>query len=184
MEMEFLFQKLGFIRCRKDCERSCSSNGSESNYFVPRWMWFHSFERFYSWSRQRNRLSSLFLHFRDKVRQVLNGKTIFWSNILLINGVKSHLKCKLSNQRSILLILSTVNFSAIKSKHNWYLWCLIYKIFFRYRRSFDSEYSAPLVAYYIWPALMDGATVVAKGEAFTKRGAVSSCCANTIINYQ
>ena len=46
--------------------------------------------------------------------------------------------------------------------------------FFRYRRSFDSEYSAPLVAYYIWPALMDGATVVAKGEAFTKRGAVSS----------
>ena len=47
-------------------------------------------------------------------------------------------------------------------------------VFFRYRRSFDSEYSAPLVAYYIWPALMDGATVVAKGEAFTKRGAVSS----------
>ena len=29
---------------------------------------------------------------------------------------------------------------------------------------------------------MDGATVVAKGEAFTKRGAVSSC-ANTIISY-
>merc|ERR1712131_96326 len=42
----------------------------------------------------------------------------------------------------------------------------------KYRRSFDSEYSAPLVAYYIWPALMDGATVVAKGEAFTKRGAL------------
>ena len=104
------------------------------------------------------------------------------ANILLINGVKLHLKCKLSNQRSILLILSTVNFSAIKSKHYWYLGCLIYEIFFRYRRSFDSEYSAPLVAYYIWPALMDGATVVAKGEAFTKRGAVSSC-ANTIISY-
>merc|ERR1711970_1106821 len=42
----------------------------------------------------------------------------------------------------------------------------------KYRRSFDSEYSAPLVAYYVWPALMDGATVVAKGEAFTKRGAL------------
>ena len=43
----------------------------------------------------------------------------------------------------------------------------------RYRRSYDSEYSAPLVAYYIWPALMDGTTCVSKGEAFTKRGAVS-----------
>jgi len=42
----------------------------------------------------------------------------------------------------------------------------------KYRRSYDSEYSAPLVAYYIWPALMDGATCVAKGEAFTKRGAL------------
>ena len=59
----------------------------------------------------------------------------------------------------------------------------LYRIIFRYRRSFDSEYSAPLVAYYIWPALMDGATVVAKGEAFTKRGAVS-ICANIKISYQ
>lgn len=42
----------------------------------------------------------------------------------------------------------------------------------KYRRSYDSEYSAPLVAYYIWPALMDGANCVAKGEAFTKRGAL------------
>jgi len=42
----------------------------------------------------------------------------------------------------------------------------------KYRRSYDSEYSAPLVAYYIWPALMDGTTCVSKGEAFTKRGAL------------
>jgi len=42
----------------------------------------------------------------------------------------------------------------------------------KYRRSYDSEYSAPLVAFYIWPALMDGATCVAKGEAYTKRGAL------------
>jgi len=43
----------------------------------------------------------------------------------------------------------------------------------KYRRSYDSEYSAPLVCYYIWPALMDGANCVAKGEAYTKRGALS-----------
>jgi len=42
----------------------------------------------------------------------------------------------------------------------------------KYRRSYDSEYSAPLVAYYIWPALMDGNNCVSKGEAFTKRGAL------------
>jgi len=43
----------------------------------------------------------------------------------------------------------------------------------KYRRSYDSEYSAPLVCYYIWPSLMDGANCVAKGEAYTKRGALS-----------
>ncbi|XP_008405708.1 mitochondria-eating protein isoform X2 [Poecilia reticulata] len=44
----------------------------------------------------------------------------------------------------------------------------------KYRRSFDSDFSAPLVAYYVWPALMDGSTVVVKGEAVTKRGALWS----------
>ena len=46
------------------------------------------------------------------------------------------------------------------------------KRIFRYRRTYDSEYSAPLVAFYTWPALMDGKDCVAKGEAHTKRGAV------------
>jgi len=42
----------------------------------------------------------------------------------------------------------------------------------KYRRTYDSEYSAPLVAFYTWPALMDGKDCVAKGEAHTKRGAL------------
>ncbi|XP_072040149.1 mitochondria-eating protein-like isoform X2 [Amphiura filiformis] len=42
----------------------------------------------------------------------------------------------------------------------------------RYRRSYDSEYSAPLVAHYIWPALLDSNNrVLLKGEAVTRRGA-------------
>ncbi|XP_014878678.1 mitochondria-eating protein isoform X2 [Poecilia latipinna] len=44
----------------------------------------------------------------------------------------------------------------------------------KYRRSFDSDFSAPLVAYYVWPALVEGSTVVVKGEAVTKRGALWS----------
>ena len=33
---------------------------------------------------------------------------------------------------------------------------------FRYRRSYDSDYSAPLVDHHIWPALMQGARVIVK----------------------
>uniref|UniRef100_UPI00398F8AE6 mitochondria-eating protein isoform X3 n=1 Tax=Pristiophorus japonicus TaxID=55135 RepID=UPI00398F8AE6 len=44
----------------------------------------------------------------------------------------------------------------------------------KYRRSYDSDFTAPLVVYHIWPALMENDTVVAKGEAFTKRGALWS----------
>lgn len=41
----------------------------------------------------------------------------------------------------------------------------------KYRRSYDSEYSAPLVSHYIWPALVDIAgRVILKGEAVTRRG--------------
>lgn len=42
----------------------------------------------------------------------------------------------------------------------------------RYRRSFDSEFTAPLVAYHVWPALLEGDTVILKGEAVTRRGAL------------
>ncbi|MGH0138664.1 UNVERIFIED_CONTAM: hypothetical protein FKN15_031920 [Acipenser sinensis] len=42
----------------------------------------------------------------------------------------------------------------------------------KYRRSYDSEFTAPLVAYHVWPALMEGDNVIVKGEAFTKRGAL------------
>lgn len=42
----------------------------------------------------------------------------------------------------------------------------------RYRRSYDSEFSAPLVMYHVWPALVEGDAVVVKGEAVTRRGAV------------
>ncbi|CAF0750238.1 unnamed protein product [Adineta ricciae] len=41
----------------------------------------------------------------------------------------------------------------------------------KYRRSYDSEYGAPLVDHHVWPALMQGGRVVTTGEACTKRGA-------------
>ncbi|XP_059503745.1 mitochondria-eating protein isoform X3 [Stegostoma tigrinum] len=44
----------------------------------------------------------------------------------------------------------------------------------KYRRSYDSDFTAPLVVYHIWPALMENDTIIAKGEAFTKRGALWS----------
>jgi len=65
----------------------------------------------------------------------------------------------------------------------WHMACLVYpfdiafasdaEVFddTKYRRSYDSEYSAPLVDHHIWPTLMHGTRVVLKGEACTKRGA-------------
>nr|XP_033801537.1 mitochondria-eating protein isoform X2 [Geotrypetes seraphini] len=44
----------------------------------------------------------------------------------------------------------------------------------KYRRSFDSEFSAPLVVYHVWPALIEDDCVVMKGEAVTKRGSLWS----------
>lgn len=41
----------------------------------------------------------------------------------------------------------------------------------RYRRSFDSEYSAPLISHHIWPCLMQSGCVISRGEACTRRGA-------------
>ncbi|KAM9849277.1 mitochondria-eating protein [Aulostomus maculatus] len=43
-----------------------------------------------------------------------------------------------------------------------------------YRRSYDSDFSAPLVMFHLWPALMEGSSVVVKGEAVTRRGAMWS----------
>jgi len=39
----------------------------------------------------------------------------------------------------------------------------------KYRRSYDSEFTAPLVAFHVWPALMEDGTTLIKGEATTKR---------------
>ncbi|XP_029002776.1 mitochondria-eating protein [Betta splendens] len=44
----------------------------------------------------------------------------------------------------------------------------------KYRRSFDSDFTAPLVFYHVWPALVEGNAVIAKGEAVTRRGAMWS----------
>lgn len=44
--------------------------------------------------------------------------------------------------------------------------------FNRYYRSFDSDFTALLVAYHVWPALMEKDVVILKGEAVTKRGAL------------
>ncbi|KAM8889685.1 mitochondria-eating protein isoform 1-T1 [Synchiropus picturatus] len=41
----------------------------------------------------------------------------------------------------------------------------------KYRRSYDSDFSAPLVMYHVWPALMEGNIVVVKGEVVTRREA-------------
>ncbi|KAL5012841.1 hypothetical protein ScPMuIL_011392 [Solemya velum] len=41
----------------------------------------------------------------------------------------------------------------------------------KYRRSYDSEYTAPLVNHHLWPSLMQGLKVIMKGEAVTRRGA-------------
>ncbi|XP_046579445.1 mitochondria-eating protein-like isoform X4 [Haliotis rubra] len=41
----------------------------------------------------------------------------------------------------------------------------------KYRRSYDSEYTAPLVNHHIWPCLMQGIKTLVKGEALTRRGA-------------
>lgn len=41
----------------------------------------------------------------------------------------------------------------------------------KYRRSYDSDFAAPLVFYHVWPALMENECVIMKGEAVTKRGA-------------
>ena len=42
----------------------------------------------------------------------------------------------------------------------------------RYRRSYDSEFAAPLVLYHVWPALMEADVILVKGEAVTRRGAL------------
>ncbi|XP_054846177.1 mitochondria-eating protein isoform X3 [Eublepharis macularius] len=44
----------------------------------------------------------------------------------------------------------------------------------KYRRSYDSDFTAPLVAYHVWPALMENDSVIVKGEAVTRRGALWS----------
>ncbi|XP_069487776.1 mitochondria-eating protein isoform X7 [Ambystoma mexicanum] len=44
----------------------------------------------------------------------------------------------------------------------------------KYRRSYDSDYTAPLVVYHVWPALMENDCVLVKGEVVTKRGALAS----------
>ena len=41
----------------------------------------------------------------------------------------------------------------------------------RYRRSYDSDFVAPLVNHHIFPCLMQGGSVLIKGEAHTRRGA-------------
>uniref|UniRef100_A0A8B9B8R4 Mitochondria-eating protein n=1 Tax=Anser brachyrhynchus TaxID=132585 RepID=A0A8B9B8R4_9AVES len=40
----------------------------------------------------------------------------------------------------------------------------------KYHRSLDSDFTAALVAYHVWPALMENDVVIVKGEAVTKRG--------------
>ncbi|XP_036707981.1 mitochondria-eating protein isoform X1 [Balaenoptera musculus] len=41
----------------------------------------------------------------------------------------------------------------------------------KYRRSYDSDFTAPLVFYHVWPAIMENDCIIMKGEAVTRRGA-------------
>ncbi|XP_069712163.1 mitochondria-eating protein isoform X2 [Phaenicophaeus curvirostris] len=45
----------------------------------------------------------------------------------------------------------------------------------KYHRVVESDFTAALVAYHVWPALMENDVVIAKGRAVTKRGALWSC---------
>ncbi len=49
--------------------------------------------------------------------------------------------------------------------------CFTWWSFDRYRRSYDSDFVAPLVNHHVWPCLMQGVRVLVKGEAHTRRGA-------------
>uniref|UniRef100_A0A8C8FKR2 Mitochondria-eating protein n=1 Tax=Oncorhynchus tshawytscha TaxID=74940 RepID=A0A8C8FKR2_ONCTS len=42
----------------------------------------------------------------------------------------------------------------------------------QYHRSYDSEFTAPLVVYHVWPAMVEGDSVIVKGEVVTRRGAL------------
>ncbi|EMP25094.1 Mitochondria-eating protein [Chelonia mydas] len=44
----------------------------------------------------------------------------------------------------------------------------------KYRRSYDSDFTAPLVVYHVWPALMENDSIIVKGEAVSKRGALTN----------
>uniref|UniRef100_A0A8C6FUH2 Mitochondria-eating protein n=1 Tax=Moschus moschiferus TaxID=68415 RepID=A0A8C6FUH2_MOSMO len=50
----------------------------------------------------------------------------------------------------------------------------------KYRRSYDSDFTAPLVFYHVWPALMENDCVIMKGEAVTRRGLKHLTRANSI----
>lgn len=39
----------------------------------------------------------------------------------------------------------------------------------RYRRTFDSEFSATTIHYFVWPALVSDGKVICKGEVVTRR---------------
>lgn len=59
----------------------------------------------------------------------------------------------------------------VHSMENSFLLSLVSLCSHRYRRSYDSDFTAPLVFYHVWPALMENDCVIMKGEAVTKRGA-------------
>ncbi|EHH26015.1 hypothetical protein EGK_15893 [Macaca mulatta] len=52
----------------------------------------------------------------------------------------------------------------------------------KYRRSYDSDFTAPLVLYHVWPALMENDCVIMKGEAVTRRGAFQSLSVKKILS--
>ncbi|XP_053921579.1 mitochondria-eating protein isoform X1 [Cuculus canorus] len=45
----------------------------------------------------------------------------------------------------------------------------------KYHRGVESDFTAALVAYHVWPALMENDVVIVKGRAVTKRGALWPC---------
>lgn len=75
-----------------------------------------------------------------------------------------------SNEYSAFYQLSQLEASCFS--FGTYMQTFLVLCFNRYYRSFDSDFTALLVAYHVWPALMEKDVVILKGEAVTKRGAL------------
>lgn len=134
-------------------------------------------------------VSSIFLNCNSYNLEKRRAR-LAWQNLFLVSPCGSSLSlvpilrvCNhLFNNRiriRVYLVLSIIKmeiYTAVSLSQLCYLiasllFLLLLCVSNRYRRSYDSDFTAPLVFYHVWPALMENDNVVMKGEAVTKRGA-------------